>query len=71
MGVALAAAIFGIISFFRLMAAYGRLNAWKKRTILPAAQELPKGAQFKTVWGNVGMILYFVFTLVFIVLALL
>lgn len=44
---------------------------WKKRTILPAAQELPKGARFKTVWGNVGMILYFVFTLVFIVLALL
>ena len=38
MGVALAAAIFGILSFFRLMAAYGRLNAWKKRAILCKAR---------------------------------
>ena len=44
---------------------------WKKRTILPTAQELPKGSHFKTVWLNVGMILYFLFTLAFTVFSLL
>lgn len=38
MGVAVAAVLFGILSFFRLMAALGRLNAWKKRGILCKAR---------------------------------
>ena len=44
---------------------------WKKRTIQPTLLELPREARFRTVWGNVGMILYVLLTLVFTGLALL
>lgn len=43
---------------------------WKKRQFLLASQELPAGTVGKTVYGNVGMILFTVFCLAMTILAL-
>lgn len=43
---------------------------WKERKFLPASQELPAGTAAKTVYGNVGTILFIVFCLIMTVLAL-
>jgi len=44
---------------------------WKKRQILPASQELPFPSAWKTAYLNLGMVLFGIFCLVMIVLALL
>lgn len=43
---------------------------WKKRIILPASQQLPKGTAGKAAYLNIGMILFSVFCLIMIALAL-
>lgn len=44
---------------------------WQKRRFFPASRQLPWGTERKAVYGNVGVILFFVVCLIMIVLALL
>ena len=46
-------------------------SRFKRRRFLPAAEELPKKKRFSTIYLNVGMILFFVLSLILIVISLL
>lgn len=57
--------MFGSVAGFVML-----IVRWKKRQLLPAPEELPQGTAAKTAWWNWGVVLFTVFCLVMIVIAL-